>query len=308
MNSRHVLTASVIGGVVAAAGAQVTAYDLSYESIGVQAAATAAPVVSTHYFSAHVYAMTGVDFANGTLQVPNTFTPKTLWADGINGFSFVDGPYSSQLAVTILYPTGTYQVDVFGGFVAAQTMQYSVAARFWPSVQPVFAAASFNAMQALDPAMGLTVSFNSFTAPFPANSARTFLTVTDQSDFSTVFFGSVAQPATSIVIPAGTFAAGHPYAFTLTHSSRLSGIDVTQPLQPGTLCSFDLTTVATGVAIVPPPCSADFNQDGGVDGADVEAFFLTWMTGEPAGDVNQDGGTDGGDIETFIVQWQNGGC
>jgi hypothetical protein len=308
MNIKHVLAAGLIGGGVAGAGAQVTAYDLMYESIGVQAAATTAPVVDTHYFSTHVYAMTAVDFANGTLVVPNTFTPKTLWADGINGFSFVDGPYSSQLAVTTLYPTGTYRFDVYGGFVAAQTMQYSVAARFWPSVQPVFAASTFNAMQALDPAAGLTVNFNSFTAPFPANSARTFLTVTDQSDFSTVFFGSVAQPATSIVISAGTFAAGHPYSFSLTHSSQLSGTDTTQALQPGTLCSFDLTTIATGVAIVPPPCSADFNQDGGVDGADVEAFFLTWMTGVPEGDVNQDGGTDGADVETFIVQWQNGGC
>ena len=163
-------------------------------------------------------------------------------------------------------------------------------------------------MQSLDPALGLTVNFNSFTAPFPATSARTFLTVTDQSDSSTVFFGSVAQPATSILIPAGTFVAGHPYAFSLTHSSRLSGTDATQPLQPGTLGSFDLTTIATGGAIAPPPCSADFNQDGGVDGADVEAFFLTWTSGEPAGDVNQDGGVDGGDIETFIVQWENGGC
>ncbi|MCX5691459.1 MAG: hypothetical protein NTV94_16990 [Planctomycetota bacterium] len=88
----------------------------------------------------------------------------------------------------------------------------------------------------------------------------------------------------------------------------MSGTDTTQALQPGTLCAFELTTIATGVAFVPAPCSADFNQDGGVDGSDVESFFLTWMTGEPAGDVNQDGGVDGGDIETFIVQWQNGGC
>ncbi|MCX5689566.1 MAG: hypothetical protein NTV94_07235, partial [Planctomycetota bacterium] len=141
MNIKRVLAAVVIGGVVAGAGAQVTAYDLSYESVGVQAAATAAPVVSTHYFSSHVYAMTAVDFANGTLQVPNSFTPKTFWADGINGLYFLDGPYSSQLAVTVLYPVGTYRIDVNGGFAAAQSMQYSVATRFWPSVQPVFAAA-----------------------------------------------------------------------------------------------------------------------------------------------------------------------
>jgi hypothetical protein len=56
------------------------------------------------------------------------------------------------------------------------------------------------------------------------------------------------------------------------------------------------------------PCPADFNQDGGVDGSDIEAFFLTWETGSPLADVNQDGGTDGADIETFFVAWEAGGC
>ena len=56
------------------------------------------------------------------------------------------------------------------------------------------------------------------------------------------------------------------------------------------------------------PCPADFNQDGGIDGSDLEAFFTTWQEGLPAGAVNQDGGVDGGDLEAFIVPWQNGGC
>jgi hypothetical protein len=56
----------------------------------------------------------------------------------------------------------------------------------------------------------------------------------------------------------------------------------------------------------PGPCLADFNGDGGVDGADVEAFFRVWETGEAGGDVNQDGGVDGADIGTFITAWQVG--
>jgi hypothetical protein len=57
-----------------------------------------------------------------------------------------------------------------------------------------------------------------------------------------------------------------------------------------------------------PVCAADFNQDGGVDGADVEAFYLVWEAGEACGDVNQDGGVDGGDVEAFYVVWEAGGC
>ena len=56
------------------------------------------------------------------------------------------------------------------------------------------------------------------------------------------------------------------------------------------------------------PCAADFNQDGGVDGADVQAFFLAWQAGNSNADTNQDGGVDGADVQAFFIPWQNGGC
>lgn len=55
-------------------------------------------------------------------------------------------------------------------------------------------------------------------------------------------------------------------------------------------------------------CPADFNEDGGVDGADVEAFFTAWQDGETTADVNFDGGVDGADVETFFIAWEAGGC
>ncbi|MBX3384930.1 MAG: hypothetical protein KF864_15645, partial [Phycisphaeraceae bacterium] len=58
----------------------------------------------------------------------------------------------------------------------------------------------------------------------------------------------------------------------------------------------------------PTPCPADYNNDGGVDGADVEAFFADWEQGLPAADVNGDGGIDGADVEFFFAAWENGGC
>lgn len=55
-----------------------------------------------------------------------------------------------------------------------------------------------------------------------------------------------------------------------------------------------------------PRCVADYNRDGGVDGADVESFFLDWQVGVEAADLNTDGGVDGGDIETFFTRWEVG--
>jgi len=55
-------------------------------------------------------------------------------------------------------------------------------------------------------------------------------------------------------------------------------------------------------------CPADFNQDGGIDGSDVESFFLTWETGSSGADTNEDGGVDGADVERFFDVWSVGGC
>jgi hypothetical protein len=51
-------------------------------------------------------------------------------------------------------------------------------------------------------------------------------------------------------------------------------------------------------------CPADWNQDGGVDGADVDAFFTDWEAGNA--DINADGGTDGADVTTFFGYWEAG--
>jgi fibronectin type 3 domain-containing protein len=62
------------------------------------------------------------------------------------------------------------------------------------------------------------------------------------------------------------------------------------------------------LTVLPLPCPADFNQDGGVDGADVSAFFEAWEAGDSSADVNLDGGVDGSDIDTFFTAWEAGGC
>jgi hypothetical protein len=56
------------------------------------------------------------------------------------------------------------------------------------------------------------------------------------------------------------------------------------------------------------PCPADMNRDGGVDGSDLEPFFIAWEAGTSDADINADGGVDGGDAEAFFVLWEAGGC
>jgi uncharacterized membrane protein len=52
------------------------------------------------------------------------------------------------------------------------------------------------------------------------------------------------------------------------------------------------------------PCWADWDESGGVDGGDVEAFFRDWESGN--GDADGDGSTDGSDVERFFTLWEQG--
>ena len=64
----------------------------------------------------------------------------------------------------------------------------------------------------------------------------------------------------------------------------------------------------TDIRAVYITCPADLNDDGGVDGGDLQAFFDLWQQGVDEADINADGGVDGNDLEAFFVRWEAGGC
>ncbi len=74
------------------------------------------------------------------------------------------------------------------------------------------------------------------------------------------------------------------------------------------LCGQARSQEATVLVGEVPACIADFNSDGGVDGADIESFFTAFAAGGCAADVSGDGGVDGADIESFIGAWERGDC
>jgi methionine-rich copper-binding protein CopC len=147
----------------------------------------------------------------------------------------------------------------------------------------------------------------------------------------------------AVTVPAGSITLTGPGGATIpaTHAYDAAAIRSTlsfaSPLAPGSYAvrvPATVLTVSSGLAIdgeivarslpsgngvaggeavftftiEPPPCPADYNLDGGVDGGDVESFFVDWEAGETVADVNADGGVDGGDLTAFFDAWQAGGC
>ena len=78
----------------------------------------------------------------------------------------------------------------------------------------------------------------------------------------------------------------------------------------GVLDDGDPITVNSLVALrlTSPFCFADYNLDGGVDGGDVDSYFVDWAAGDSDADANSDGGIDGSDLAAFFTEWVNGGC
>jgi len=55
-------------------------------------------------------------------------------------------------------------------------------------------------------------------------------------------------------------------------------------------------------------CPADYNQDGGVTGDDIAAFFADYEAGAGCADTNLDGGITGDDIAAYFSIYEAGGC
>jgi hypothetical protein len=57
-----------------------------------------------------------------------------------------------------------------------------------------------------------------------------------------------------------------------------------------------------------PECAADYDQDGGVTGSDIGAFFIDFESGAACADVDLDGGITGADLGYFFQVFESGGC
>ncbi|MEI7657440.1 MAG: GC-type dockerin domain-anchored protein [Phycisphaerae bacterium] len=303
-SSAAFMVASVLGA--SGASAQVTMYTMRYSAEANQTTPGLPPATTRHVFGSHVYAQTGIDFFDCWLTPPLATRQTIFDYDNFSGFEYESGSYATQALLLVAWPRGTYRFDVFGGFSPAQVINWSRVAEWWPSAQPTISAATFNALQAIDADAPLVIAFNGFTYAYPATSGSTRVEITNLFDSTVVYSRALTQPVTSVTVPAGTLEPGSPYEIEIAHVAMQSGTDSTQPGSPVVAVSFERVTRFPATCIAPPACIADFNQDGGVDGADIESFFHAWETGGASGDVNQDGGVDGGDVETFIGRWEAG--
>ncbi|MCX5689370.1 MAG: hypothetical protein NTV94_06210 [Planctomycetota bacterium] len=112
--------------------------------------------------------------------------------------------------------------------------------------------------------------------------------------------------AAGIVWRDGTLSNLNDWLDRASRKARFSIASATMINASGQILASD----GSGPLLLTPTddCPADFNEDGGVDGADVAAFFVAWERGDILADVSVDGGVDAADVEVFFNAWEAGGC
>jgi hypothetical protein len=147
------------------------------------------------------------------------------------------------------FPFGTYSFSATGNMAQNAFFVYSVDA--YTSDIPAISAATFAALQGMDPSKALTWNFNAF-APNPnAAFGNTYLTV-----FGSSFGAGYSNTTTSATMAANTLAPNTLYEWELDFSDRIPVFDSTDGVW--TTLGFDVRTdgnFTTGAAPVPEPAS-----------------------------------------------------
>lgn len=94
------------------------------------------------------------------------------------------------------------------------------------------------------------------------------------------------------------------------HASVLSGSRIRCMITDdcGILISQPIVVTVTDGASSCPACAADFDQDGGVTGSDIGAFFAVFESGATCADVDADGAVTASDLSAFFTLVEAGGC
>lgn len=217
-----------------------------FKNVLYQQTSGAAPTSPAFYFADVEATMQNPgDFTSVTVTYPGPGSPVPLPLASPNRFGI--GPsFATQGDMDTAFPFGTYTFQTNTSLTAA--LNYLQDA--YTSDIPALDAATFNALQGMNPALPFTFHFNSFTPSPNASHGATFLSV--GSSFGT---GGLSPSSTSAVMSANTLLPSTTYTYELDFSDRVTGTDPNSGVP--TLIGFDVRTDGTFTtgAAVPEPSS-----------------------------------------------------
>jgi len=254
MNKLFLTCALAVLGAPAMQAAGIQYVDIFKNSVYTQTSGTAPTAASFYFANIELTSQNPGDFTSVSVSYPGPGSPVSLPMTQSAFFSY--GPsFPTAAAMNAAVPFGTYSYTATNSSTmasASATLNYTADA--FTSAIPALSAASFNALNGLNPNTALTIGFNSFTPNAAANESYTFFSIFNST--GTAFTdGFLAPGTTSLFLPAGTLAAGTTYTYELDFSDRVNGTDATGI---DTLVGSDVRTdgTFTTAIVVPEPGTA----------------------------------------------------
>jgi len=230
-----------------------------FKNISYSQTSGAAPTTPAGYFAGfREFFQNPGDFDTAMVTYPGPGSPQALTMQNPTLFAFGSPFVPTQGDLDSAYPFGTYTFTAINsGTSATQAANINYTADAYTADIPALTAATFAALQGLNPAAPFTFNFNSFTPNPLASVGLTFLTV-----FGSSFGGGHANTTTSAVLPANTLLPNTKYTYELDFSDRISGFDSGVPTTLGFDVRTDGTFTTGGIAAVPEPASLTLTAFG----------------------------------------------
>lgn len=242
------MLAVVVAFVVMPLQAQLTNVYF-FKNIAYNQTSGAPPTTPSGFFGGPGASMTNPgDFNSVVVTYPGPGSPLSLPMRDPLTFEYAPG-FATQAAMDAAFPFGTYSFAATGNMTQNGNFNYAVDA--YTAGIPAISAATYAALQGMNPAAPFAWNFNAF-APNPnASVGLTFLTV-----FGSSFGAGYPNTTTSATMAANTLMPNTTYTWELDFSDRISGFDAVNNVF--TTEGFDVRTdgtFTTGAASVPEPAS-----------------------------------------------------
>lgn len=259
MREMHLAALSAAVTVMSAAGAwgQVTGYD-AYKTNDYVQSSSAQPTTPYNYrFDARLFTQNDGDATAATLDGGTAGTAN--FSVSTPTFLFYrDNGYSTAAARDAAWPSGSYAYSVTAGTLAPSAGSLTVPDPVYADAVPYLTGTSYDALQGMDAAAPLGVTFNGYAPVGGHDVNSTFFSIFDNDTGALVLnlFGDTTT-FQSALIPAGTLEPGKSYSYSVIFTTRINEGGTDDFAGAGATEGFDLNTSGSfTTAAIPEPARA----------------------------------------------------
>lgn len=229
------IVAAAVPSTFAQAGLMSADLGKNLEYLQTDNAGTTVPTGAANaFFFGRAFFSSG-SFDGGSLNFNTTSLPFNSLASDCCGNT--GGQYGTAFItkadMDAMFPTATdYRLDLTNSVTPALNTSLHIllpADLYTTTPNPVFSAASFNALNSLSAGQGLTLLTSTFTPDMHASGGQTFLTIFDLTAGGTIYSDFGTNLRDNWTIGSGLFLGGHDYLAQLIFDNYVSGSDMGVP-------------------------------------------------------------------------------